>query len=206
MKTNIFKVAKEKAEMFGVKNVLVATNTGASIRKAHEVFGQGYQFFAVGNPASAHESGLVGHNGISEETRKSLEAKGIKVALQDQNLFQKENLYFTGISLNEVIANASTTGKFSALRVIFNVWQQMFGDGPRVCLEIVFMAADNGLLPLDVDCIAIATPSSYCDLPDAALIVRPTKSQDMFSGELRIKDLILCPTINDVWFNNRPLP
>jgi len=51
--------------------------------------------------------------------------------------------------------------------------------------------------------IVVAT---NCDLPDAAVILRPTKSLDMFSQQLRIKDLLLCSTSNDVWFNNGPLP
>ncbi len=83
---------------------------------------------------------------------------------------------------------------------------QLFSDGPRVCLEIALMAADSGALPLDADCISIACPSSYCDLPDAALILRPARSEDMFKGQLRLKDLILRPTADDVWFSDGPLP
>jgi hypothetical protein len=87
-----------------------------------------------------------------------------------------------------------------------NVLNEFFGDGPRVCLEIALAAADSGRLPLDADCIAIATPSSYCDLPDAAVILRPTRAEDMFSQQLRVKDLLLCATANDVWLTNGPLP
>ena len=89
---------------------------------------------------------------------------------------------------------------------MFNVLNEFFGDGPRVCLEITLAAADSGQLPLDADCISIATPSSYCDLPDAAMVLRPVKSQDMFTSQLRVKDSLLCPTPNDVWFSNRELP
>ncbi len=91
------------------------------------------------------------------------------------------------------------------MAIAYNVLQ-LFSDGPRVCLEIALMAADSGALPLDADCISIACPSSYCDLPDAALILRPARSEDMFKGQLRLKDLILRPTADDVWFSDGPLP
>ena len=203
--TDIMTVAKHRAEKFGVKNVLVATNSGASVRRAYEIFGLAYKFFAVGNPASAHERGLVLHSGISEETRRDLEQKGIKVILQDRSLFQTPGLSCYGASLEQVLRKAGTEGRFMAMSVAYNVLQ-LFSDGPRVCLEIALMAADSGELPLDADCISIACPSSYCDLPDAALVLRPSKSEDIFKGELRIKDLILRPTPNDVWFSNSPLP
>ena len=203
--TNIMTVAKERAERFAVKNVLVATNSGASVRRAYETFGPQYQIFAVGNPANAHERGLVLHSGISEETRRGLEQKGIKVLLQDQSLFQRPSLSFMGASLKEVIRNVRPDGRFNAVSIAYNVLQ-LFSDGPRVCLEIALMAADSGELPLDADCISIACPSSYCDLPDATVILRPAKSEDIFKGELRIKDLVLRPTPNDVWFTNGPLP
>lgn len=203
--TDIMTIAKQRAERFDVKNVLVATNSGASVRRAYETFGPQYQIFAVGNPASAYERGLVLHSGISEETQRSLEQKGIKVILQDQSLKQRPGLSFMGASLQEVVCNVSPNGRFNAISIAYNVLQ-LFSDGPRVCLEIALMAADSGELPLDVDCISIACPSSYCDLPDAAVILRPAKSEDIFKGELRIKDVVLSPTPNDVWFTNGPLP
>ena len=203
--TDIMTIAKQRAEKFDVKNVLVATNSGTSVRRAYETFGPQYKIFAVGNPASAYERGLVLHSGISEETQRSLEQKGIKVILQDQSIFQKPGLSFMGVSLQEVICNVSPNGRFNAISITYNVLQ-LFSDGPRVCLEIALMAADSGELPLDADCVSIASPSSYCDLPDAAVILRPAKSENIFKGELRIKDVVLCPTSNDVWFTNGPLP
>jgi len=62
--------------------------------------------------------------------------------------------------------------------IMFNVLNEFFGDGPRVCLKITLAAADSGQLPLDADCISIATQSSYCDLPDAAVVLRPVESKE----------------------------
>jgi hypothetical protein len=203
--TDVMAAAKARAEAFGVRRVLVATNTGTSLRRAMAAFGSGYEFYAVGNPASAHERGLVLHDGVSEDARQDLEADGVTVVLADRSLFQGSGLSFMGASLEEVVAGAGPGGRFNAVAIAYNVLQ-LFSDGPRVCLEITLMAADSGALPLDADCISIACPSSYCDLPDAAMVLRPARSEDIFKGELRIKDLLLRPTPNDVWFSDGPLP
>ena len=197
--------AKERADQFGVKHILVATNTGTSVRRADAIFGTGYRLYAVGNPASAHGRGLVLHEGITEQTREVLEGMGISVVQADRTLFQRPDLSLIGASWSEVQAGVSPEGRANALSVAYSVLQWL-GDGPRVCIEIALLAADAGVLPLDEDCLAIACPSSYCDLPDAAVVLRPTRSEDVLSGELRIKNIFVCPTPDDVWFSNGPLP
>jgi hypothetical protein len=206
MRTKIMSLAKHRADLLKVKNILVATNTGTSIRAAYQVFGSGYRFFAVGNPSSAHQRGLVLHDGIKPQTRKTLEDMGIMVVLVDQSMFQKKKVHsFYGVSYDDVRCSCSAKGHINAVSILYNTLQ-LFGDGPRVCLEITLMAADAGVLSLDDDCMAIACPSSYCDLPDAAVMLHPAKTTDMFMGGLRIKDVVLCPTESDVWFSQGPLP
>ncbi|KPJ62212.1 MAG: hypothetical protein AMS15_04675 [Planctomycetes bacterium DG_23] len=215
-KTDIMVRARERALSLGVTNVVVATNTGASVLAALKAFGPTYAFFAVGNPASSHECGLCLHKGISEKTKTELESQGIRVVLRGQTLFQGEPKCDAAVAQHRLVArgyarrfhhkNHLPAGSENLVSIMFNVLNELLGDGPRVCLEIALAAADSGLLPLDVDCMAIATPSSYCDLPDAALTLRPVKSGEIFSMQFRVKDILLCPTANDVWFSNGPLP
>jgi len=222
---DIVTIAKERADAFGVKNVVVATNSGATADLVHKVFGTNYLIIAVGNPASAHARGLVYHAGVSEATRKSLEQKGIKVVLQDQSLFQAVAIggqpfdigdkHFDiwghcfnvdwSCSLGEVIENAGSKGPFNAVAIVSNTLA-LFGDGPRVCFEVALMAADSGVLPLDADCISIQRRiGGESNMPDAAMVLRPARTQDIFKGQLRIKDLVLVPGPKDHWFNNGPL-
>jgi len=204
---NIVSLAKERAELFNAKNVVVATNSGATANLVLEVFGSNYNIYAVGNPSSAHERGLVHHTGVSEETRRRLEDRGIKVVLQDQSLFQTlgHDGTFHGSPLDEVIENAAPGGIYNTVAIIFNTLQ-LFGDAPRVYIEVTLMAADSGLLPLDADCISIARPSMWSKHhPDAAMILRPAKTQDIFKRELRVKDLVLVPSKEDRWFSNGPM-
>jgi len=216
VKTDIMERACDRAAALGVRNVVVATNTGSSVLAAREAFGRGYNFFAVGNPATSHERGLCLHDGISESKRTELETAGIRVILQDQTLFQGKPEGEAATDQHRTVARAYARrfhrsdelppGSADLIGIMCHVLNEFFGDGPRLCLEITLSAADSGQLPLDADCISIATPSSYCDLPDAAVVLRPVKSQDMFSMQLRVKELLLCPTPNDVWFSNRELP
>lgn len=210
MVSGIFERAKERAEQFGITNVLVATNTGSSVKAAQDVMGDGFRHFAVGNPSSSREKGLVFHDGISPATQAELEGRGITVVLQDVPAF-------VGHEANEIFHNANRayverfgrtfeadeTMPSNICKVMVHVLSEFFGDGPRVCLEIALMAADSGLLPLDEDCVAITRPSQY---PHAALIVHPVRSAALFSTHFRVKDLLLVPSHDDIWFNNGPIP
>ena len=220
--------ARARAEQFGVRNVVVATIYGQTVRLVQDVFGPGYRFFAVGNPAQAHEHGLVYHDGTSEETRRDLEARGIEVILMDQGLFQAASIggkpYDIGGDvpsdvwrgahktfddwgflghLDEVVRKG-LKGEINALWLIGHTISSILGDGPSVCVEITLMAADSGLLPLDQDCMAIARPRPASRAPDAALVLHPQRTSRFFDG-LRIKDVLLSPREDDHWFCDKPL-
>jgi hypothetical protein len=225
---NFLQQARERAERFGVKNVVVATVKGETVRLVRDAFGSGFVYFAVGNPTSAHERGLVYHNGTAEETRRGLEQEGIKVILLDQGPFQAiaiggqpynvggevpsriwrgahktfDDWRFLG-HLDQVI-NKALKGDINALWLVAQTVGSLLGDGPAVCIEITLMAADSGILPLTEDCMAISRPSPASHAPDAALVLHPQKTCRLFEG-LRIKDLLLSPRRDDHWFCDKPL-
>ena len=203
---DIMRTAKERADKFGVKTVVVATNSGASAERALDAFGPEYIIIAAGNPASAHECGLVHHEGISDETKAGLERKGIKVALQDQTFAQKhyDHSGESRCNLTELKERMRSQDPFPLETVLCNTLD-WFCDSVRVCVEICCLAADAGVLAADRDCIAIATPSPKSNCPHAAVILRPTRTEDMFKGQLRVKDIALAPGDNDHWFSNEPL-
>ena len=224
----IMTAAKHRADVFRVRNVLVATLTGRSARLAKDTFGAGFDVFAVSNPTTAYERGLVYHKGMDEDTRRSLEAEGIRVVLADQGLFQALTIggqpYNVGADLpSDVWRGAHKTfsdwrflgdlgetarlcieGQTSALWLMAHALGSILGDGPCVCIEIVLMAADSGMLPLDEDCIAVARPHAESHAPDAALVVHPQTAR-AFLSVFRIKDLVLVPKEGDNWFADRPL-
>ena len=214
MNPDIFSLAKERAVKFGLKNILVASNSGQSVERAQEVFGPGFTFFAVGNPPSSREKGLALHSGILDSTKQRLEKRRIRVIRQEASVFQACANRSVGI---ESFQNANTAyvdrfGRTFAdgeripdniCRVMGHILAEFFGDGPKVCLEITLMAADSGELPLDEDCMAIATPGGYSH---AAVVVHPVKTTGLFSTHFRVKDLLLAPSDDDIWFSDGPIP
>lgn len=214
METDFFVLAKERAIKFMVKNILVATNSGRSVEKVQEIFGSGFNFFAVGNHPSSREKGFALHSGISDATKERLEKKGIKVIRQDASVFQASANKSINIQSFQD-ANGSYVSRFgrtfedeeavpnNICRVMGHILAEFFGDGPKVCLEITLMAADSGKLPLSEDCLAISTPYGYSN---AAVIVHPVKTSSLFNTYCRVKDLLLVPSENDVWFNDGPIP
>jgi hypothetical protein len=214
MSADIWSLAKQRALVFRVTNILVATNSGQSVEAAQEVFGPGFHFFSVGNPPSSREKGFALHAGISDSTAQRLEQKGITVVRQDASMFQASANKAVPIASFEN-ANQAYTERFARTftggetvpnnicRVMGHVLAEFFGDGPKVCLEITLMAADSGKLPLTEDCMAIATPYGYAH---AAVIVHPVTSRALFSTHFRVKDLLLVPGPDDIWFNDGPIP
>lgn len=204
MNKNIVEVAKEQAETFGVRNIIVPTYSGKSARLVCEVFGSDYLIIAVGNPASAAAKGLMRGSGITDETKAKLETQGIKVVLRDQSLVQalafghgfeiggkRFNLWghhFGSASLQEVIEKAGQHIDFNAVAIIFKTLQ-LFDNGPRVCIETMLMAADSDVLPLDQDCLAVVrTPG---DSPDVTMVMHPCKTEDLFNHPYLVVDLAM---------------
>jgi hypothetical protein len=51
--------------------------------------------------------------------------------------------------------------------------------------------------------MAIVTPKGYAH---AAMVVHPTRSEQLFGTQFRVKDLLLVPGEDDIWFNGGPIP
>jgi hypothetical protein len=222
------KKAKDRADALGVHDIVVATLNGGSVRDAREAFGDGYSWFAVSNPSSAHEKGLVYHDGMSQETQKALEAEGIRVILADQGIFQTAAIggppYPIGADVPEFVwqgnhkrkmdlhiiktfgdvVNKVIKKELSPVWLVTGTIGALMGDGPAVCLEITLIAADSGILPIDKDCLAISRPRPASHAPDTAMVLRPCKTPDLLRA-FRIKDLLLVPRPDDHWFNNKRL-
>jgi len=67
---------------------------------------------------------------------------------------------------------------------------RLFGEGMKVAVEIVAMAADAGLIPVDRDVIAIAGTGRGAD---TAIVIRPANSKNLF--DMTIREIIAKPRI-----------
>ena len=170
---NTLKIAKERADELGIKEIIIASTTGYTAKEAVRVFDPNkYKLIIV-----THMTGFIepGFQEFPDELRKELEKKGVKVLTCTHALSGVERAIrktFNTYGPVEIIANA--------LRV--------FGEGTKVAIEIVLMAADAGLISMRNDVIAIAGTRKGAD---TALVISPAHTSNFF--DLFVKEIICKP-------------
>jgi hypothetical protein len=168
----VLQAAARRAEESKIRLALVATCSGTTALQAREIFPPDVRIIAV-----THVAGFAAPNTqeLSAENRRALEAKGMTV-FTGQHAFggvgrairNKLNTY----QVDEIMAYALRT----------------FGQGTKVAVEIVLMAADAGLVRTDEDVITIGGTAEGCD---TALVVQPTNSYRFF--DLKVREIICKP-------------
>jgi hypothetical protein len=167
-------IAKARAEELGVKNILVATVSGATGVRAAEAF-RGFNVILV-----THSTGFKepNHQELTEENRRAIEAAGAKILTCQHALGgvgravrRKLGTY----QLEEIIAYT--------LRVL--------GEGVKVVCEIAMMAADAGLVRTGEPVIAIAGTGRGAD---TAVVLRPANAQAFF--DMRIMEILCKPRLD----------
>lgn len=165
------KAALERAQALNIKDIVVASTTGATGVRACEVF-KGFNIVVVTHHVGFREPGVPQLLKPNEEKIKSLGGK-----------------IFTGIH--------SLSGVERAIRMKWNTVQpveivadalRLFGEGAKVCVEIVIMATDAGLIPVDKDIIAIAGSGSGAD---TAFVVSPVHANNLF--KMTVREIICKP-------------
>ena len=166
------KAAKERADELGIKNIVVSSTRGGTAHAALEVF-KGYNVVVVTHVAGFREPGKIE---MSDETVAEIKEKGGKVLTTVHA--------FGGVS-------SAIQKKFDTMEsglLIANVLR-MFGQGMKVAPEIIYMAADAGLLPMDEDVISIAGTGKGAD---TAIVAKPAHSGQLF--DLYVKEIIAKPS------------
>jgi hypothetical protein len=168
----VMEIACHRAKELEINTFLVATCSGRTAFEALEVLGPGKKIIAVTHVTGFREPN---HQELSQDTRRELESKGIKV-LTCQHAFggvgravrNKLSTYQT----DEIIAFALRT----------------FGEGTKVAIELALMAADAGFIRTDEDVISIGGTGKGAD---TALVLQPANSFRFF--DLKVKEVICKP-------------
>ena len=167
------KLARERAAELGIKDIVVASSHGGTALKVAEVFDDpNVNIVAVTICESFRDKGWT----MSGEERVKVEAEGIKV--------------LTGVhALGDDVGSAFTE-KFGGTSINEALRQTLyrFCQGMKVCVEIVLMAADAGLIPTDKEIIAIAGTDEGAD---TAIVVKPSYPRKYL--DLKIKEIIAKP-------------
>ncbi|MBU1356062.1 MAG: hypothetical protein KJ620_05800 [Candidatus Edwardsbacteria bacterium] len=165
------RLALSRTRELDIKNILVATTSGATALKAAELF-SGFNLVAV-----THSAGFSFKDvqELDAKNKKTLEARGIKVltcqhALGGVNRAVRRK--FNTYQMDEIIAYTLRT----------------MGQGFKVCIEMALMAADAGLVSVKQELIAIGGTSSGAD---TAVVLTPANAQDFF--DLKVHEIICKP-------------
>ena len=169
------KIAKSFAEANQVKDVVIASTTGATALKAVELFPpEEFNLVVV-----THSYGFVksGEQEFSSEARETLEKRGVKVLTCIHALSGVERAF------------RNKLGVWMPVDLIARTFRSIICDGFKVCIEISLMAADAGLIPVDKDVIAIGGTGRGAD---TAVVLKPAESSHFL--DLRVH-AILCKPI-----------
>jgi len=167
------KLAYEGALELGIKDIIVASTHGGTALKAAEIFSsERFNIVAVTICEGYKSEGWA----MSEEERVRLQAKGVKVFTGIHALGDDVSSAFTerfgGKSFNEVVAQTL----------------YRFCQGMKVAVEVVLMAADAGLIPVDKEVIAIAGTDKGAD---TAIVVKPSYPRKFL--DFKIREIIAKP-------------
>jgi hypothetical protein len=167
------KLAKERAEALGVKNIVIASNTGETGIKASKLF-KGYNLTVV-----THVTGFTkpNHQQLTPENRKTLETNSAKI-ITTAHAFGT-----LGRAINKKYGTLQVDGIVSAVL-------RLFGQGTKVACEIACMATDAGTIRTDEKAITIGGTANGAD---TALVLKPTNTHAFF--DLVINEIICKPRL-----------
>jgi hypothetical protein len=165
------KMAKERADELGIRDIVVSSTEGTTALKAVEVF-KGYNVVVVTHVTGYKEPG---GQEVSDERVEKIRVGGGKILTAAHG--------FSGI--NQAIRN-----KFDTVYPAGIIAQtlRLFSQGMKVVVEITAMATDAGLIPADKDVVAIAGSHRGAD---TAVVIKPANSRAIF--DMVVKEIICKP-------------
>lgn len=159
--------ARKRVKELGIKDVVVASTHGGTALKATEVFRDlKVNLIAVSICEGYREEGWA----MTEAERRRLSEKGVKVLTSVH-------------ALGDNVASAFTE-KFGGKSIEEVVQQTLyrFCQGMKVCVEIVLMAADAGLIGVDREVMAIGGTGEGAD---TCIVVKPSYPRKFLDFEIR---------------------
>ncbi|MBS7614909.1 hypothetical protein KEJ18_04175 [Candidatus Bathyarchaeota archaeon] len=166
-------LAYKRASELGIRDIVVASTHGKTALKVAEIFDtKKNNIVAVTISEGFRAKGWT----MTTEERERLQEKGVKVLTC---------IHALGGDLGSAFAeeNGGTTIQEAVCQTLYR-----FCQGMKVAVEIVLMAADAGLIPVDKEVIAIAGTGTGAD---TAIVVQPAYLRKFF--DLRIKEIIAKP-------------
>ena len=166
-----FRLAKERADQLGIRDIILASYTGYTALKALEFF-QGYNLVVVAGVFGFREPN---HHRMDPEAKAKIEANGGKIFFSTHafgTLGRAVNRRFNTIQVDEIIAHVL----------------RRFSQGVKVGCEVSCMAADAGLIKTDEEAIAIGGSGGGSD---TAIVLLPSNTHTFF--DTKVLEIICKP-------------
>jgi hypothetical protein len=169
---DMLKLARDTSIEKKLGDIVIASTRGDTGLAAARIFKDTkVNLIVVGHSIGFKEPNL---NSFSQDARREIEALGGKV-LQSTMPFH---------SINDAIRAKSGTSTETLIADTL----RMLGQGTKVCVEIVAMACDNGLIESGRNVLAIAGTGKGAD---TVLVLRSANSKRLF--DMRIIEVIAKP-------------
>ncbi|NVM54460.1 MAG: hypothetical protein HWN66_12220 [Candidatus Helarchaeota archaeon] len=168
-------IAKSYAEKNNIRNIICASTSGATGLKLIDSFdSEKFNLIIV-----THASGFMKKNfqELLPENREKIQQKPNAKILTSIHAF-------SGISRSF----RKSLKVHTPVEIIARMLRSVFGDGLKVCIEIVLMAADAGFITCDQDVLAIAGTGRGAD---TVVLIRPAYTANFL--DLRVKQILCKP-------------
>jgi hypothetical protein len=167
------RLARERADALGVRDIVVASYTGETGASAAGLFTD-HNLIIVAGVYGFEEPNKIG---MQEEKRAAIEKSGARLLFAGHAfgmMGRAVHKSFGAIQVDEVIAHVL----------------RLFSPGVKVGCEIACMAADAGLIEAGAEVIAIAGSARGAD---SAIVIRASNTHTFF--DTRILEIICKPRI-----------
>ena len=170
----------KRADRGDISHVVVASSTGMTAKKLTSRLAQSKVRVVVVTSHCGFEK--EGECEMSEDVERSLVEGGARVVRASHVLSGIER------SISRKLGGASR------VETISETLRALFGQGLKVCVEVVVMAADNGAIVCgDKEVVAIG---GWGEGADTAIVVRPAHANAFFNFEVR--EILAMPRLKRV--------
>jgi len=166
-------IAKNAIRDFKYKHMVVASTTGSTA----QLFAEALRDDDINLVIVTHSYGFKepNHSEIPDPIKEKIKSSGAKV--------------YTGTMITHGLETALSS-KFGGLYPTLLVAQTLrrFGEGPKVCCEIVMMASDAGLIPEGEEVVAVAGTGRGAD---TVMVLRSATSKRFL--DLKVLEILAKP-------------
>ena len=170
---NTLRLAKERADQLGIKDIVVASYTGYTALEAMKVF-EGYNLVIVAGVIGFREPNK---DPLIPDVKTKLDSSGVKIVRAAHafgTIGRAINRRFGVIQIDEIIAHVL----------------RLFSQGVKVGCEITCMAADAGFINAGEEVIAIGGSGGGAD---TSIVVKASNTHTFF--DTRVLEIICWPRI-----------